>query len=389
MNQEDEIWMRRALSLAEQGRGRVEPNPMVGCVLVRDGHPIGEGFHRHFGQDHAEVEAINDAKLKGHDPAGATAFVTLEPCSHYGKTPPCSLALIQARVKRVVIATCDPSPHVAGSGIAQLRAAGIDVQVGVLEADARQILAPFLKRVHTGLPWVIAKWAMSLDGKLATRSGHSQWISGPPARQVVHQLRGNVDAIMVGIGTAIADDPALTARGDEAQPHRPPNRLATRVVVDRTLRLGLDSQLVKTANTVPVLIACDAERDKGKRQQLRDAGAEVWSPQNGTRQVKSLEHGPEDFDYAGLVRQLLRELAGRGMTNVLVEGGAALLGNLFDQNLIDEVYVFVSPKLIGGAGGVSPIAGLGREQVPQTKSLQRVSHQVVGDDVLIHGYTNS
>lgn len=376
MNHEHEIWMRRALSLAAQGQGHVEPNPMVGCVLVRDGEMIGQGFHRQFGQAHAEVDAIHDANGRGHDTRGATAYVTLEPCSHYGKTPPCCLALIEAGVRQVVVATVDPSPQVAGQGIQQLQAAGIEVQVGVLEAEAQVLLGPFLKRLRTGLPWVIAKWAMSLDGKIATRTGHSQWISGPPARAFVHQLRGRMDGIMVGIGTALADDPALTARLEN---EKTPARVATRIVLDRQLRLPLESQLVRTARDVPVLIACESGANPSHRQQLEAAGVEVWSPPTAANSV---------FDYSVFVRTLLAELSSRGMTNVLVEGGAALLGNLFDQNLVDEQYVFVAPIIIGGTNAISPIGGRGLETVPQTGSANtkphRVSHQVLGNDVLIH-----
>ncbi len=435
MNHDDEIWMRRALSLARLGRGRVEPNPPVGCVLLRDGVVIGEGYHRQFGLAHAEVDALQDAQRRGNEARGATAYVTLEPCSHFGKTPPCCQALIDAGVARVVAAIGDPSPHVAGQGFAALTAAGIQVQIGVLEEEARHLLGPFLKRLQTGLPWVTAKWAMSLDGKLATHTGHSQWISGPAARQVVHQLRGDMDAIMVGIGTALADDPALTARlpnpptsspGDPCCHTSPatasatnspsgagsgaasgptsgaasdpapgstgtaPHRRATRVVVDRQLRLPLGSQLVRTADQYPVLLACAPTADMTRRQALVTAGVEVWSPPlpAGEKTSAAPDGAPSsnDFDYAGMVRQLLAALAARGMTHVLVEGGGDLLGNLFDQGLVDEVYVFVSPKILGGVDAISPVGGRGLAQVPSIKSLHRLSHQVLGDDILIHGF---
>jgi len=424
MNHDDEIWMRRALSLARRGIGHVEPNPPVGCVLLRAGVVIGEGYHRQFGQAHAEVDALRDAAQRGHDPRGATAYVTLEPCSHFGKTPPCCQALIAAGVARVVAAIGDPSPHVAGQGFAALRTAGIEVHVGVLEDEARHLLGPFLKRLQTGRPWVIAKWAMSLDGKLATHSGHSQWISGPAARQIVHQVRGQMDAILVGIGTALADDPALTARPPDntgtaaapcchtpptlppadqpptdqpptAQPpagsiHAAPHRRATRVVVDRHLRLPLTSQLVQTAQHCPVLLACAPTADPARRAALMAAGVEVWSPPLPAETTAAVDpHSvppSTDFDYAGLVHQLLCQLAARGMTRVLVEGGGDLLGNLFDQGLVDEVYVFVAPKILGGTDAISPVGGRGLAQVPATKNLHRLSHQVLGDDVLIHGF---
>ena len=211
MTQPDiDLWhMRRALELAARGEGFVEPNPMVGCVIAQGAEIIGEGWHRRFGQPHAEVEAL---RMAGDRAAGATLYVTLEPCCHFGKTPPCTRAVLASGVRRVVAAQTDPFPQVRGLGIAELRAAGLSVEVGLLESDARRLIAPYLKLVQTGRPWIIAKWAMTLDGKIATRSGQSRWISGPPSRQLVHALRGRVDAIMVGRETADRDDPLLTAR---------------------------------------------------------------------------------------------------------------------------------------------------------------------------------
>jgi len=370
MNDEDELWMRRALSLAELGRGHVEPNPLVGCVLVRDGRLIGEGYHRRWGQAHAEVEALQAATAAGHDPSSATAYVTLEPCSHFGKTPPCSQALLKAGIARVVAALQDPAPHVAGRGLQQLREAGITVRLGVLEAEARRLLAPYLKRLRSGLPWVIAKWAMTLDGKIASRRGHSQWISGPEARAKVHQWRGEMDAILVGIGTALADDPLLTAR-----PAGP--RVARRVVLDRQLRLPLESQLLRTAGDAPLLVATAAQSDADKQRELQQAGAQVWC-----------YPGPsgEHFDYQPFVRQCLEELARQGATNVLVEGGAALLGNLFSQGLVDEVRIFVAPCVVGGHQALSPVGGEGWDEIGQGPRLQQVSHQVLGRDILIQGH---
>lgn len=373
MKQEDEQWMRRALSLAWRGLGRVEPNPMVGCVLVRDGQCLGEGYHAEYGREHAEVNALRAARERGQDPRGCTAYVTLEPCSHYGKTPPCCLALIDASVARVVVATEDPSPQVSGRGLEQMRNAGLRVDVGVLQDEARQVLAPFLKRQKFGLPWVIAKWAMSLDGKLATRSGHSQWISGPASRSLVHQLRGRMDAILVGIGTAMADDPLLTAR-----PAGP--RLAKRVVVDRNLRLPLQAKLVQTAKEFPLIVATSAtDSDPDKRRQLQDAGAMVWEFEfRATRDGR--------FDYAEFLKRLLHQLADEKVTNLLVEGGASVLGNLLDQSQIDEVYAFIAPLLVGGPAP-NPILGDGFATMNEAIRLNRVSHRVLENDVLVHGFS--
>src|SRR5581483_10404701 len=235
--------MARALELAELGRGYVEPNPLVGCIVVQGAEVIGEGWHRRFGGPHAEIDAL---AVAGHRAKGGTLVVTLEPCCHWGKTPPCTKAVIAAGIRRVVVAQRDPFPAVSGGGIDELRAAGIEVEVGVREDEARILNAPYLKLLETGRPWIIAKWAMSLDGKLATRTGHSQWISGDKSRRVAHAMRGRVDAVLVGRGTVEADDPLLTAR-----PVGP--RVATRIVLDSRATLSSDSQLVRTVEAAPVL----------------------------------------------------------------------------------------------------------------------------------------
>lgn len=366
----DEYWMRQALNLAARGEGCVEPNPMVGCVLVQDEQCIGRGFHTGYGKPHAEVEALNDARSQSHEPVGATAYVTLEPCSHFGKTPPCAKALIEARVKRVVVAVEDPYLEVAGKGIQLLRDAGIEVTLGVLEEEARSLLAPYLKRVELGLPWIVAKWAMTLDGKIATTSGDSRWISSEPARRWVHQLRGRVDGILVGIGTALADDPELTAR------HGGP-RVPLRLVLDRQLRLPLTSKLARTASDIPVILAAGPEGDPAKKNELKKAGIQIWQPENA-----------QPFGYGRWVRDFLAYLvAEKQVTNLLVEGGASVLGNLLDQDLLDELAVFVAPKVVGGTGR-SPLTGEGVSKMAQAINLLQSSHQVLGPDVLIRGRVN-
>jgi len=369
----DQHWMRQALNLSVKGLGCVEPNPMVGCVLVQDDQCIGYGYHAKFGQGHAEVQALANAAEQGNCVVGATAYVTLEPCCHHGKTPPCTNALMTAGIQRVVIGVSDPFPKVAGGGIGQLQQAGIAVEVGVLEAETRQVLAAYLKRQQTGLPWVIAKWAMTLDGRIASSSGDSQWISGEGARRLVHEVRGRVDAIVVGIGTALADDPSLTAR-----PAGP--RTALRVVVDRKLRLPIDAKLVQTAMESPVILAAGADADPEKLKRLKLAGVEVWQP----AAISSAES--KGFSYSDFVRQFMAALSERGVTNVLVEGGGQLLGNLFDQDCVDEAMVFVSPKVIGGQDAIASVAGEGRGLMSQCHKFKSVSHQVLGDDVLIHCY---
>ncbi|MCA9158593.1 MAG: bifunctional diaminohydroxyphosphoribosylaminopyrimidine deaminase/5-amino-6-(5-phosphoribosylamino)uracil reductase RibD [Planctomycetales bacterium] len=344
-------WMQRALALAARGEGYVEPNPLVGCVLVggasgngaNDEVLLGEGYHARFGQAHAERAALEDARQRGHAArlVGATAYVTLEPCCHHGKTPPCTAALIEAGIARVVTAQLDPFAQVAGQGVAALRAAGVSVEVGVEQAAAEQLLAPYLKRLSHGRPWVIAKWAMSLDGKLATHAGQSQWISCETSRARVQELRGRVDAIVVGSRTALADNPRLTAR----TPHAPP-RAALRVVLDSQLQLPLNSQLVRTAREIPVLLVAGPDASADKAEQLRELGCQVHLSPHADRQLR----------LDSLLQHLARHYEA---TNVLVEGGGELLGSLLELRQIDQCEVFIAPKLIGGHAAPSPIGGIG------------------------------
>jgi diaminohydroxyphosphoribosylaminopyrimidine deaminase/5-amino-6-(5-phosphoribosylamino)uracil reductase len=361
-NSELDLWhLSRALELARRGQGAVEPNPMVGCVVAHDDEVVGEGWHQRFGGPHAEVEAL---ALAGPRAKGATLYVTLEPCCHEGKTPPCTRAILAAGIRRVVCAQRDPFPAVSGRGIAELEAAGVRVEVGLLEADARHLNAPFLKLVRTGRPWVIAKWAMSLDGRIATRTRESRWISGLRSRAIVHRIRGLVDAVVVGSGTARADDPLLSAR--------PPGpRTATRIVVDSRATLADDRRLVRTTAEAPVLVAVGPESSEGDRARLRQRGCEVFVCESPA--------------HAGRLEQLLDELGRRRMTNVLVEGGSRLLGMLFDLRAIDEVHVFVAPKIIGGDGALAPIGGAGIEHIEDALALLDPQWEHVGEDFYLHG----
>lgn len=356
--------MRRALKLAANGSGLVEPNPMVGCVIVRDGEIIGEGFHRKFGGPHAEVNALSACRDSGYSTDGATMYVTLEPCCHHGKTPPCTSAVVDAKIARVVIGTEDPFKEVSGGGIAILKDAGIEVVSGCMEAEARDLIAPFTTLVEKKRPWIIAKWAMTLDGKIATASGDSQWISCEQSRAIVHEIRGRMDAIIIGRGTAEADDPLLTAR-----PAGP--RTAARIVIDRGASLSLDSQLVKTANEVPVILACSATADAGRIAKLQSAGCEVLS-MSGESSEEQLE-------------SLFQELGRRQMMNMLVEGGGKLIGSLLDASLIDEVHAFIAPKLVGGASSPGPVAGMGIDKIASALNLNSMTIESVGSDVYIRG----
>jgi diaminohydroxyphosphoribosylaminopyrimidine deaminase/5-amino-6-(5-phosphoribosylamino)uracil reductase len=357
--------MAQALGLAMQGQGRVEPNPIVGCVIARDGEVVGTGFHERFGGPHAEINALAEA---GERAAGATAYVTLEPCCHHGKTPPCTQALVRAGVKRVVVAVLDPFPEVSGRGIAELKTAGIQCDVGCRAAEANWLLAPYKKLVETSRPWIIAKWAMTLDGKLATRTGDSKWISSEASRAVVHQLRGRVDAIIVGSGTARTDNPLLTARPANLAEVK---RTALRVVADSAATLSSDSRLVQTAGDVPVLVGVGDGATTESRNRLRSAGVEVFPCFGATHELR--------------ISALLQELGRRRMTNVLVEGGSKLLGMLFDMRAVDEVHVFVAPKFAGGENATSPVGGKGIERMTETLKLADITIEELDGDVYVHG----
>ncbi|MFI5460378.1 MAG: bifunctional diaminohydroxyphosphoribosylaminopyrimidine deaminase/5-amino-6-(5-phosphoribosylamino)uracil reductase RibD [Isosphaerales bacterium] len=357
---EDVHWMRRALAEAERGRGSVEPNPLVGAVLIRDGRPVGIGHHARFGGAHAEVVALQEA---GEAAAGATLYVTLEPCCHFGKTPPCTEAIIAAGIARVVVATGDPFAEVNGRGLTTLLAAGLAVEIGCEAEAARALNAPYLKRLTTGLPFVTAKWAMTLDGKSAAASGDSRWISSDLSRSLVHELRGRMDAIVVGSGTIEADDPLLTAR--------PPGpRCPVRVVLDSEARLPVSSRLVRSARQSPVLLAVTERASLARREQLVQLGCEVAG-------------------FPGLGRvpivPLLQELGRRGMTNVLVEGGGQVLGSFLDERQVDAVDVFIAPLLEGGDHARTAARGKGCAFIRDALRLQQVDVSQVGGDVRVRG----
>jgi diaminohydroxyphosphoribosylaminopyrimidine deaminase/5-amino-6-(5-phosphoribosylamino)uracil reductase len=352
--------MRLALDKAQAGRGHVEPNPMVGAVLVRDGVVVGIGQHERYGGPHAEVMALAQA---GDAARGSTLYVTLEPCCHHGKTPPCTDAIVRARVASVKAAIRDPAPWVSGGGLAMLRAAGIDVAVGLEATAAAKLNAPFLKRVVTSLPYVTAKWAMTLDGKTAVASGDSRWISSAGARARVHELRGRMDAILVGIETALADDPLLTAR--------PPGpRTAVRVVLDSRAVLPLESQLARTARETPVLVAVTDRAPADRREALAGQGCEIIA-----------------FPGSGRVPilPLLAELGRRSMTNLLIEGGGRVLGAFFDAGQVDEVVAYVAPLLEAGDHARTAARGRGVSRMAQAVRLQDTLHYEIEGDLCIEG----
>lgn len=367
--------MRQALKLAERGRGFVEPNPMVGAVVLdANGHRVGEGWHQQFGGAHAEVNAFAQA---GDRACGGTLIVTLEPCSHFGKTPPCTEAVLRSGVKCVVVAMSDPFPEVSGRGIAILRAAGIEVEVGLCEAEAMRLNAPYLKLIRTGKPWVHLKWAMSLDGKIATRTGDSKWISGEVSRRTVHELRGRMDAIIVGRGTVLADDPLLTAR-----PTGP--RIPVRVVLCGSGELPERCQLRSTAREVPVIVFTQ-EGNEGKLAGWKADGCEVIAMDRARRASKG-EPPPLLARRAPSIELVLDELGRRRMTNVLVEGGAGVLGAFLDAHAADEFHIFVAPKIIGSDKALSPVGGIGASTVADALGLVEFTSTPSGEDVYLHGF---
>ena len=377
----DEYFMRHVIELAAKGRGDVEPNPMVGCVIVRPDKPdstqhqevpgtilptvVGRGYHKKFGEDHAEVIALKEA---GAQAKGGTLYVNLEPCSHTGKTPPCCDAIIKAGITRVVLAMEDPFEKVNGQGVAKLRAAGIEVVIGVLQQEAMDLNAPYLTRLAKGRPWIIGKWAMTLDGKMATKTGNSYWISNEKSRERVHRIRSCMDGIMIGSRTAMEDDPKLTVRLPDGET---PKRTPIRIVFDSGGTLSVFSELALSARDVPLLLVFGPKTPAGK--------ATFWESKGA--QVLVLDH--EEHEQRLIL--LMEELAKRGVTNLLVEGGGELLGHLFDMEYLDEVVVFVAPKIVGGANAVVPVTGIGQDLMRTAVRLQNRSIETLGGDVLISG----
>jgi diaminohydroxyphosphoribosylaminopyrimidine deaminase/5-amino-6-(5-phosphoribosylamino)uracil reductase len=357
--------LRRALELAEGGRGRVSPNPMVGAVLVRDGAVIGEGFHATLGDLHAERAAIEDCRARGADPAGSTLFVTLEPCAHTGRQPPCTEAILESRIARVVYASEDPTDKAAGRGPGMLRDGGVEVELatGPEAAAARLLNQPFRKRARTGRPLVTYKAAMTLDGRVASPTGDSRCISNTESRELVHRWRADCDAVAVGIGTALADDPLLTARleGEERQP--------TRVVFDSGAQLPLDSALVTSIDEAPLIVVCAPEAASARRDGLERAGAEVVVAPGRTPRPRLVA--------------ALDELGRREIQDLLVEGGPMLAGSLFDAGEIDQIRLFIAPILVGAADARAVLEGDGVARIADGVRPLAMGHESVGEDLLL------
>ncbi|MFK5925265.1 MAG: bifunctional diaminohydroxyphosphoribosylaminopyrimidine deaminase/5-amino-6-(5-phosphoribosylamino)uracil reductase RibD [Desulfuromusa sp.] len=356
-------YMQLALNLARQGEGRTAPNPPVGAVIVNSGKIVGEGFHPQAGQPHAEIFALRQA---GEKAQGADIYVTLEPCSHYGKTPPCADALIAAGIKSVSIGVVDPNPQVAGRGIQKLQKAGIEVQTGILEPECRRLIKPFTKNILTGLPFTIYKAAMTLDGNTATITGDSRWVSGAESRLLVHQLRDRVEAIMIGIGTVINDDPLLNTRLPDGGGRDP-----LRVVVDSRLQIDPECQMLKQDSTAQTLVATISTNQQ-KISVLQSSGkAEVVILPAASGQVS--------------LPALWDELGRRNIQRLLLEGGSTLATAALEKGLIDQVMLFMAPKLLGGSSTFGIFSGSGCETMAAAIGLEDVHYKQVGDDMLITG----
>lgn len=360
----ERAYMRRALELAGLARGRTSPNPMVGAVLVKEGTIVGEGFHAFAGSDHAELEAIREAEGAA---AGATMYVTLEPCCHFGRTPPCVEQIIKAGIRRVVAACEDPNSAVSGKGFAALRAAGVAVEIGLLAEEAARLNQAFFTFIRTGRPFVILKIAASLDGKIATRTGDSRWITGESARLHVHQIRNEVDAVLVGIGTILRDDPMLTTRLGT-----PDQRDPTRVIVDNLARLPLRAKVINRASTALTILAASEMAPRARLEALEREGVQILLVPGSPRRIS--------------LANLMVALGKHGFLSVMIEGGAEINASALQEGVVDKVLFFLAPILIGGKSTSTAVGGEGIEALRQAKRLRDLRIERFDEDILIEGY---
>lgn len=364
--QKKEEYMRRALELARKGEGHTSPNPMVGCVVVKDGRIISEGYHEKYGEFHAERNALTRCT---EDTAGADLYVTLEPCCHQGKTPPCTDIIIEKKIARVFVGSMDSNPLVAGKGVQVLRDHGIYVETGILDAECRKLNEVFYHYIATKTPFVVMKYAMTLDGKIACATGDSKWVTGEIARTQVHRMRGRYRGIMVGIGTVLADDPMLNCRVEGGVD-------PVRIICDSNLRIPTESQIVKTASDIETIVACsqealESERKQEKIRRLKEAGIQII--------------GTEGAHGVNLV-ELMKKLGGQNIDSILLEGGGTLNASALEDGIVNKVYAYIAGKLIGGMDARSPVEGMGIDRMADAITLQNVEIEKLGDDFCIVGY---
>lgn len=366
-----ELYMKRALELAKKGIGYTSPNPLVGAVIVKYGKIIGEGYHRAYGENHAEVNAFLDVEEHDvEDARGATMYVTLEPCSHYGKTPPCANTIVEKGIKKVIIGLVDPNPLVAGKGIEILRNNGIEVITGVLEEECSKVNEAFLKYIVTGLPFCILKTAMTLDGKIASYTGQSKWITNELSRKYVHELRHSVAAIMVGIGTVLADDPLLTTRIENKE-----GKDAVRVIVDSCARIPLDAKILNVKSKAKTIVATTERADKNKLKILEGMGIDII--------ITPIKNNGVDLV------SLMKNLGERKIDSLLLEGGSELNYSALEEGIVDKINAFIAPKIIGGKGAKTSIGGIGKASMEEAILIKNIEIHNFGTDIMIEGYIDS
>lgn len=367
----EEKYMRRAIELAKKGSGHVNPNPLVGAVIVRDGEIIGEGYHECYGQLHAERNAIANAKKRGNSLEGSTIYVTLEPCCHYGKTPPCTEAIIEEKIARVVVGSDDPNPLVSGKGFQMLREKGIEVIPHFLKEECDAMNHVFFHYIRTGTPYVAMKYAMTMDGKIACYTGDSKWVTGEESRAHVQMLRNHYKGIMAGIGTVLADDPMLNCRIEGG-------RDPIRIIADSHLRIPMDSQLVRTAGQQPLIVACLPDADEEKAAQLQEKGIEVLRIPG----VTTADITEEQKEVISLP-VLMKELGARKIDGILLEGGGQLNESALQAGIVDRIYCYIAPKIFGGAQAKTPVEGQGLTRAADAWQFNRIGMQEFGQDILL------
>lgn len=356
--------MKRAIELAKKGIGYTSPNPLVGAVIVKDGRIIGEGYHEVYGGPHAEVNAFRSAK---EDVKGATMYVTLEPCSHYGKTPPCANTIVEKKISKVVVGMIDPNPMVAGKGIKILQDNGIEVITGILENEVKKLNQIFIKYITTKLPFGILKTAMTLDGKIATSTGDSMWITNEASRNYVHEIRHRVSGIMVGVGTILSDNPKLTTRL-----HNKEGKDPTRIIVDTTARIPLDSNVLNNNSKAKTIIATTERANTEKLKAIKEKGAEII--------ITPLKGNKVDLSF------LMKSLGESGIDSVLMEGGSTLNYSALEEGIIDKVISFIAPKIIGGNESKTPVGGEGIKYIKDAILLEDIQISRFYEDIMIEGY---